>query len=185
MPGPGNKINLKQYWLHLIVIAGSLAAFALGGRNLYILILIMIGAFVILLKRIRAQEVFLLVLMIALFYLPLFGTFDKLREIHKEFAGSFDEVIPAVFTPDSGLDMLPKRVWAGGELLKQNNVDRFRISKILAEDWEIYQRTVEGLWPKQLDPQSPYWVITEHELPAYIQCEILGSLEAIMLVRCD
>ena len=58
--------------------------------------------------------------------------------------------------------MLPKRVWAGNVLMKEHGVERYQISKVLADDWEIYQRSIEGHWPRQLQ-DSPFWLITEHE----------------------
>ncbi len=177
--------HFRTYLLHYILIAVCLVVFVLGGRNLYVLFLLIITGFGILLKRIKPQEVFLLVLLSALFYLPLFETFAKLRDINKQFVSNVDEIVPAVFTPDSGLDMLPKRVWAGNVLMKEHGVERYQISKVLADDWEIYQRSIEGHWPRQLDKTSPFWLITEHEKPAYLKCETLDELEAILLVRCD
>ena len=50
--------HFRTYWLHYILIAVCLVVFVLGGRNLYVLFLLIIAGFGILLKRIKPQEVF-------------------------------------------------------------------------------------------------------------------------------
>jgi hypothetical protein len=88
------------------------------------------------------------------------------------------------FTPNSGQGVLPAKVLTMISILKENNIESYKISDKFSNDIVIYQRIVEGAWPIKLENTSSYTLISTEELNLYNGCKTIDEKEDVILVDC-
>lgn len=89
-----------------------------------------------------------------------------------------------LFMPNSGQEVLPANVLTMISLLKENNVESYKLSDKFSSDIVTYQRIVEGAWPIRLENTSTYTLLSVDELSLYKNCVIIEKKEDVILVNC-
>jgi hypothetical protein len=93
--------------------------------------------------------------------------------------------LTTLFTANAGIDVLPPKILSMISMLKQNNIDTYKLSEKFSQDVVIYQRLVEGAWPIRLETDSKYTLLAPEELSAYQNCSIVEKNEDAILVNCN
>lgn len=93
-------------------------------------------------------------------------------------------VLVNLFSPNTGLEVLPIPVQNMLSMLHSNSIDSFKLSDVFAVNPEITQRIVESAWPKKLVDNSPYVFITTNEADLYKNCLVIDDSEDLTLVDC-
>jgi hypothetical protein len=89
-----------------------------------------------------------------------------------------------LFTPNSGLGVLPPKVLTMISILNENKVESYKLSENFSNDVVIYQRIVEGAWPIKLENTSSYLLMATDEIVDYPNCMIIEEKEDVALVNC-
>lgn len=123
---------------------------------------------------------------LALFKTPTLETLQSLREKSLAFAWNPRVPLDVIFTPRAGEEVLPDEVQDILFILRELELSSYALSPKLEKDDLIYQRTLEGVFPREYDPNSPYIFAfareTEYDTP---DCRLIESREEIELVYCD
>ena len=95
------------------------------------------------------------------------------------------EPLENLFTPHTGLDVLPEQVQQMLGLIDDHNLTSYRLSPMVSEDYHTVQRIVESAWPIRMDEESPYIFTDPDEIQEYSACELVDQAEDVTLVNCD
>lgn len=89
-------------------------------------------------------------------------------------------------TPSSGEGVLPEIVLEMIHLLRQRGVTTYRLSEEFsrANDGELYQRMIEGVWPRRYRSTADAVLMPINALAGYADCQELGRGKGAALVRC-
>lgn len=91
-----------------------------------------------------------------------------------------------VFLPNSGVDVLPAEVLEIRAILYEHpEIAEFNLSKRLQNDPYLYQRTVEGVWPRVFVASSAFLFLIADELPEYAGKKLITRGEKTALVFID
>ena len=194
-----NKIkasSLKQFYLFhqnrinliiKIILVGMFAFLAWQHENrffaLFIIFFFMVASFFQ-----RRRYFVLIIAPIIIFILFNTLTLDALLILIKSDLPSIQHPkaeLTNLFTPNSGQGVLPPQVLTMISLLKENNVENYKLAEKFSTDVVIYQRIVEGAWPIRLENNSSYTLLAADELNAYQDCVIIEEKEDVILVNCD
>lgn len=117
------------------------------------------------------------------------SSIDSIAELKSHFnrlAMNLWEYDRVIFLPNSGVGVLPPAALEVRSVLFKNpQIEEFNLSKRLQDDPFIYQRIVEGVWPRVFVASSPYLFIGLDELPDYPGKEIAAQGGKIALVITD
>lgn len=89
-----------------------------------------------------------------------------------------------LFTPGSGVEVLPEQAQQVLEIINKNGITSYEISPLLNEDYHIMQRIVESAWPARRQEGATNFFVTMAELPVYEKCDLVDQAEEVALVHC-
>jgi hypothetical protein len=149
---------------------------------------IFIVIFVLVVVLLKPKEYFALIIAAILIFI-IFNTLtlDSLLLLRKSDLPVIQHPkagLTTLFTPEAGLDVLPPKVLSMISMLKQHNIDTYKLSDKFSQDVVIYQRLVEGAWPIRPESDSKYTLLAPEELSAYQNCSIVEKIEDSILVNC-
>jgi hypothetical protein len=131
----------------------------------------------------RASAV--IILLSILLHQPVLETWSLLRFSMLHFVLNFSDVSGRLVTANSGTEVLPVEVQEMLVMLREHpEVTQYGLSEQLASVPAIYQRSVEGLWPRELVPLSPYQFVLPAEQDRYPQCAQVSEGEEVVLISC-
>ncbi len=118
-----------------------------------------------------------------LVFSPTLNSLAEIRLHFYHFLTNYREFNSALFLPDSGIRVLPVAALEVRTVLLQNKwIEEFNLSERLQKDPFIYQRIVEGVWPKVFVASSTCTFISLTELPAYPGRRVFARGKEIALV---
>ena len=117
-------------------------------------------------------------------YTPTFITWKHLQKSITQPKKNLSKRLNVLFSPNSGLEVLPLKVQRMLVLIKGKNIKSYRLSRFLAEESLIKQRITEAAWPIRLSSSSPYLLSTNSELRYYPKCMPMGRIKDVTLARC-
>jgi len=94
------------------------------------------------------------------------------------------QALSNLFTPNSGLDVLPDKAQQVLTLIQENDITSYRLSTVISEDYHLMQRIVESAWPVRMAEDSVHVFITPDESPDYGKCTVTDQVEEVILVHC-
>lgn len=124
------------------------------------------------------------VLVILIFGTHILDTLTDLRKTDAIVVQYHGETLKKVFTPNSGLEVLPAKVQDMLSLLNENNVNSYQLSAQITNENETYQRIIESAWPRKLSNTSKYILIAPDEIKQYSSCNVIDQREGVSLVYC-
>jgi hypothetical protein len=110
-------------------------------------------------------------------------TLIDLAIIYKDVIQDFVQIKQDLNKPNSGLEVLPSQVQQINSILKNNNIQNYRLSKKLSDDL-ILQRTIESVWPIKLEIDSPYLFYLFGEPDIDPACNEIERSEDVILAFC-
>jgi len=127
-----------------------------------------------------------ILLALVLVYTPVIDTWAALKSSLSSVTWDRSRFRTHLATPNAGIEVLPPQVQEMRAILDRHpQITEYGMSQSLQDSVLIYQRAVEGLWPRKPVPTAPYQFILLTEAEQYAQCiEVAGGKE-IALVRCD
>ncbi len=118
-----------------------------------------------------------------LVFSPTLNSLAEIRSFFYQFVSNYQEFNLTLFFPDSGIRVLPVTALEIRTVLWQNQwIEEFNLSEKLQNDPLIYQRIVEGVWPKVFVASSPYTFVSLAELPNYAGKRVFARGKEIALV---
>jgi hypothetical protein len=128
----------------------------------------------------------ILLLALVLIYSPIIDTWAALKSSLSSVTGDLPGFRTHLATPNAGAEVLPSQVQEMRAILETyTQIADYSLSQPLQENALIYQRAVEGLWPRKLASAAPYQFILLSDAERYAQCVEVASGKEIALVRCD
>jgi len=127
----------------------------------------------------------LAVVLLALICLPIINTWSALGLSVSHVVRDFSRFRGNLATPHTGADALPPPVREMRDILQENpEIVEYQLSGLLAKDTLIYQRSVEGLWPRKLVPTADHEFIRISELKQRAACvEVARGTEVVLVKR--
>lgn len=118
-----------------------------------------------------------------LIFSPTLNSLAEIRLFFYRFATSYHEFNLTLFLPDSGIKVLPVAALEIRTILWQNKwIEEFNLSESLQKDPFVYQRIIEGVWPKTFLASSPYTFVSLAELPTFTGKRVFAKGKEIALV---
>jgi hypothetical protein len=178
-----NKINM----IIILFLVGLFTFLAWINENRFFAIFIVF--FFISASFFKQQRYFILIITpIIIFILFNSLTLDSLLILQKSDLPPIQHPkseLSNLFTPNSGQGVLPPQVLTMISVLKENNVESYKISEKFSNDVVIYQRIIEGAWPIRLENNSPFILISTDEINDYQECITIDKKEEVVLVNCN
>lgn len=109
---------------------------------------------------------------------------SQIKELSGQFIQNPEEGLFQAFTPNTGLEVLPRPVQNMLIMINENSINSYRLSPKFLENKELEQRIVESAWPIKLEETSPFIFITTDESDQYQNCTIIDDSEDLTLVDC-
>ena len=167
----------------ILVLAWALLNFTHGHPVYAVLIIAFYIVSLVLLK-----PSFALVLVIVAFFIVINSTaISALEDIQNSSNKAVlrpGETLSNLFTPNSGLDVLPDKAQQVLTLIQENDITSYRVSTVISEDYHLMQRVVESAWPVRMAEDAVDVFITLYETPDYGNCKVIDQLEEVILVHC-
>jgi hypothetical protein len=92
-------------------------------------------------------------------------------------------VIHNLGTPGSGLEALPRRARTAIGLMGRFDVREYETSETLKKEAELFQRIVEGSWPRKYHAGAKYLLLLEKDrIPE--SCKLLQTEDGVTLAFC-
>jgi phosphoglycerol transferase MdoB-like AlkP superfamily enzyme len=177
----------RRIWLlvvFILLVGWAVINFSHGHRAYSIFII----AF-FLISFLLPKPSFALVLISVISYMFLSSvSLPALAEIRTTINNSVEhpkEPLENLFTPHTGLDVLPVQVQQMLGLIDDHNLTSYRLSPMVSADYHTVQRIVESAWPIRMDEESPYIFTDPDEVQKYSACELVDQAEDVTLVNCD
>ena len=103
-----------------------------------------------------------------------------------KFLYDFKTVQNTIFSPNSGLNVLPIHALELSVILEKNpQIVEFSLSDSLQTDPYLYQRIIESNWPKKFVASSPFLFVKTSELSEFKSLKPLARGESVTLVYSD
>lgn len=129
------------------------------------------------------SSVGLLSVIVVLIFSNTLNSVSELKTQFRKFTTSFWSFDKVLFSPNSGYKILPTAVLEIKSILdKAALIEEFNLSESLQNDPFIYQRIVEGVWPKKFVASSPFLFIDLDELPEHKEKRLIAEGREIALV---
>lgn len=177
----------RRIWLlvvFILLIVWAVIMFSHGHRAYSIFII----AF-FLISLLLPKPSFALVLVSVISYIFLSSvSLPALAEIRSTINKAVEhpkEPLENLFTPRTGLNVLPEQVQQMLGLIDDHNITSYRLSPLVSEDYHTVQRIVESAWPIRMDEESPYIFTAPDEIQDYSNCDLVDQSEDVALVNCD
>lgn len=125
------------------------------------------------------------VLILLIFKSQPLNTFGSLREQFTSFMSKPEYFLTNIFTPKSGMEVLPEQALQIHELIDQFGLSDYWLTDGLQEDNEIKEKIIESSWPVIIDSGSPYVFGYRDEFTDRDGCTVIGTQLDIELGYCD
>ncbi len=106
-----------------------------------------------------------------------------------DIAGMIPGISPAAIyrnlrTPGSGMEALPKKARTARDLMIRHDVRNYRTTDTIKRDDELFQRIVEGSWPKRYSADATHLILLESD-PVPAPCILLKTKDGVSLATCQ
>lgn len=91
--------------------------------------------------------------------------------------------IPRAFQAERGAHALPPAVQEMATLVKARKLTAYALSKAIADDFHVYQRAIEHLYPARLSEQAHAMFAIQGETPP-THCALLEPGTTVSLYEC-
>ena len=174
----------RNNFLILFLLGGwSLFHYRLGNRFYAIAIVLL---FIILsVHRLRNFTIIMSsVLVIILFKMPVPETIAAIKDLNLDSLQSTKLSLNTIFTPNSGLEVLPEPVKNILRLINTHSISDYRTPPSLISDEYIRQRLIESSWPAKMEPVSQNVFLVIEEVDNYPDCSEIDREGNIVLIHC-
>lgn len=129
-----------------------------------------------------------LVLVLAAFYIvrysPSIMAIRAMQRVTNLAFSQPEQSLRDLFSPNSGLYVLPDQVELLQSIVVRYKLPDFRISADFQADYHKMQRIVESAWPVRISENSEFVFITPGESSNFTTCEVLEPGDEVILVQC-
>jgi cation transport regulator ChaB len=176
-------MNYRDYFIMLAFFILALLEFFSENHQYSLLV---VGFFVglIIAKRAKIFIIIIFLIVICIISSDSMKTINDLVQFNLETIHNPISFVNNIGLPNSGRDILPKKVQQMVFLLENNHVSSYQISEDLRSNGLIYQRIIEVAWPIRKDEEANYVLINFYELGFYSDCDIVAEKGKIALVYC-
>jgi hypothetical protein len=93
-------------------------------------------------------------------------------------------VLTEISTPNSGEEIMPKKIQRMLSLLRTNDIAGYQLSEGIALDSTFIQRITESAWPIKNDDASPYYLCLIEEINTNPNCTVIDQRKDVALEYC-
>lgn len=111
-------------------------------------------------------------------------TWAALRDSTLNLAMDIKDLALVFNTPGSGLEVVPQEARQAAELLAEAGASSYRFSPGLMENALFKQRIMEIVWPRRLEPTSPYYLYLHQSEALPAGCTLIAQREHVALAHC-
>lgn len=97
---------------------------------------------------------------------------------------TFKSSLNTILSPNTGTEVLPKRVRQMLELITVHSIPDYRLSDSVFKDTLIRHRITESAWPIKTETTSHYLFLFTYEKADYQECNKIDRREDILLAYC-
>ena len=177
----------KSIWL----LAGVLLLAALvsylnlySGYKFYAFLIAGIALLLLVIRRTNLILIMIPVLIVLVFSSDSVNALINLRTTTKSLKKDTDRKISTLFTPRSGLQVLPRQATQVNDLIEEFKIPSYRLTSEILQDQKVMQRVIESTWPVTLSDNSPYLFGFTGEITKFPNCTVLKSEQDIDLGYC-
>ncbi|MCX8024217.1 MAG: hypothetical protein N3A60_03330 [Thermanaerothrix sp.] len=111
-------------------------------------------------------------------------TWVALRDSTLILAMDIKKLVLVFDTPGSGMEVVPQEARQAAELLAEVGTSTYRLSPALMGNALFEQRIVEVVWPRRLEPISPYYLYLHQSEALPGGCTLIAQREHVALAHC-
>lgn len=177
------KINWTWTIVLILVCLLALVNFILGYR-FYAVLMLLFCLSLLIVRRPNLMLIALPVLLVLLFNSQSLNAWVSLREANSTLSSEPKQEITDLFTPSSGMEVLPKEALQVQSLIDAYELTSYRLSEEMTQDQEVMQRVIESTWPVTVSQDSPYLFGFVGDMANHPDCELLEQHQDIELGYC-